>query len=69
MTAYAALLRGINVGGNKKIAMPELKALFVELGFADVATYIQSGNVVFRAPKADASAIETADHGGLRASR
>jgi uncharacterized protein (DUF1697 family) len=58
VTAYAALLRGINVGGNKKVSMPELKALFVDLGFADVATYIQSGNVVFRAPKADASVIE-----------
>jgi uncharacterized protein (DUF1697 family) len=58
VTAYAALLRGINVGGNKKVSMPELKALFVDLGFADVATYIQSGNVVFRAPKADARAIE-----------
>jgi uncharacterized protein (DUF1697 family) len=58
VTAYAALLRGINVGGNKKIAMPALKALFDDLGFVDVATYIQSGNVVFRAQKADATAIE-----------
>jgi uncharacterized protein (DUF1697 family) len=58
VTAYAALLRGINVGGNKQIAMPALKALFEELAFADVATYIQSGNVVFRAPRADASVIE-----------
>jgi len=58
VTAYAALLRGINVGGNKTIAMPALKALFEELGFADVVTYIQSGNVVFRGPKADASVIE-----------
>jgi uncharacterized protein (DUF1697 family) len=58
VTAYAALLRGINVGGNKKIAMPALKALFEELGFADVVTYIQSGNVVFRAARADAGAIE-----------
>jgi uncharacterized protein (DUF1697 family) len=58
VTAYAALLRGINVGGNKKIAMPALKALFEELGFDDVATYIQSGNVVFRTRKADGKAIE-----------
>ena len=58
VTAYAALLRGINVGGNNKVPMPELKALFEELGFADVVTYIQSGNVVFRAPSADAGAIE-----------
>lgn len=58
MTAYAALLRGINVGGNNKVPMPRLKALFEELGHADVVTYIQSGNVVFRAKRADAGAIE-----------
>jgi uncharacterized protein (DUF1697 family) len=40
------LLRGINVGGHKRIAMPELRALLTESGFADVRTYVQSGNVV-----------------------
>lgn len=44
---YIALLRGINVGGNTLIKMPELKACFESLGFTDVVTYIQSGNVVF----------------------
>jgi uncharacterized protein (DUF1697 family) len=58
VTAYAALLRGINVGGKNKVPMPQLKAVFDELGHADVVTYIQSGNVVFRAAKADAGAIE-----------
>ena len=57
MPAYAALLRGINVGGKNKIAMPELRALFEGLGFSDVVTYVQSGNVVFRAPRVDAGAI------------
>ena len=44
-----ALLRGINVGGNKKVPMAELRALAVALGWSDVATYVQSGNLVFTA--------------------
>ena len=44
-----ALLRGINVGGKNKIAMQSLRDLFVEAGCTDVRTYIQSGNVLFRA--------------------
>ena len=47
MQTYTALLRGINVSGHKKIKMPELKTLFENLGFTNVRTYIQSGNVVF----------------------
>jgi uncharacterized protein (DUF1697 family) len=58
LTTYAALVRGINVGGKNKLPMPQLKALFEELGHSDVVTYIQSGNVVFRASRADARAIE-----------
>ena len=46
---YVALLRGINVGGNNVIRMTELKNCFEKLGFDDVATYIQSGNVLFKA--------------------
>ena len=52
MTTYIALLRGINVGGKNLIRMPALKAAFEEDGFDDVATYIQSGNVLFSAPGA-----------------
>lgn len=48
---YVALLRGINVGGNTMIKMPELKAVFEELGFKNVATYINSGNLAFEANK------------------
>lgn len=44
---YAALLRGINVGGNNIIKMSELRSCFEDLGFANVDTYIQSGNVIF----------------------
>jgi uncharacterized protein (DUF1697 family) len=43
----AALLRGINIGPNKRIAMPALRAIVESLGHADVETYLQSGNVVF----------------------
>ena len=46
---YVALLRGINVGGNTKVSMPELKQVFYELGFENVTTYINSGNVAFDA--------------------
>lgn len=44
---YVALLRGINVSGQKKIAMVDLRQLFERIGLIDVTTYIQSGNVVF----------------------
>src|SRR4030095_601389 len=47
MNVYVALLRGINVGGNNMIAMPAVKACFEPQGLRDVATYIQSGNVLF----------------------
>lgn len=47
MNRYIALLRGINVGGHKKILMADLRSLLESLGFLDVKTYIQSGNVVF----------------------
>jgi uncharacterized protein (DUF1697 family) len=46
---YVALLRGINVGGKNMLPMKELVEIFVTAGCADVKTYIQSGNVVFRA--------------------
>lgn len=44
---YVALLRGINVGGNNKIEMKKLKATFENLGFTQVSTYINSGNIIF----------------------
>lgn len=46
---YLALLRGINVGGNNIIAKDDLRRCFEDLGFTSVRTYIQSGNIVFRA--------------------
>jgi len=50
---YIALLRGINVGGKNIIKMELLKQLFVDMGFSDVTTYIQSGNVIFRTSESD----------------
>lgn len=53
MPVYVALLRAVNVGGTGTLPMAELKAICQELGFADVATYIQSGNVLFRSALAE----------------
>jgi len=51
MTTYISLLRGINVGGRRKVLMVDLKAVYQMLGFTKVITYIQSGNVIFEAKK------------------
>ncbi|MEX3105644.1 MULTISPECIES: DUF1697 domain-containing protein [unclassified Streptomyces] len=62
-TIYAALLRGINVGGNRKLPMADLRALLEGLGYGDVRTYLQSGQAVFSTDGDDASlaaAIERA---------
>ncbi len=47
--AHVALLRGLNLGGKNRMAMTDLAQLFVEAGCTDVRTFIQSGNVVFKA--------------------
>jgi uncharacterized protein (DUF1697 family) len=49
MTVFVALLRGINVGGRSKLAMADLRRITEGCGYEDVRTYVQSGNVVFRA--------------------
>jgi uncharacterized protein (DUF1697 family) len=54
---YLALLRGINVGGRNIIRMADLKACFEDVGCLDVATFIQSGNVVFRSPGTSAARL------------
>ena len=48
MQFFISILRGINVSGQKKILMSELKSIYENLGFKEVSTYIQSGNVVFK---------------------
>lgn len=57
MKTYIAFLRAINVGGYRKIKMADLKAMFESLGFKNVNTYIQSGNVVFDAPEEKAEEL------------
>jgi len=54
MSTYISMLRGINVGGHNQIKMTALRELFEALGFEQVRTYIQSGNVVFKAGKSSA---------------
>lgn len=54
---YVALLRGINVGGNTKVEMKKLKILFEQIGFSNVTTYINSGNVLFQSDKPPATFI------------
>lgn len=60
MTRYVALLRGINLGGRNKVAMADLRQLAAALGHAEVATYIQSGNLVFSSDEEDAIALADA---------
>ncbi|WP_405626830.1 DUF1697 domain-containing protein [Streptomyces sp. NBC_00016] len=52
-TTYAALLRGINVGGSRKVPMAELRTLLEGLGLDDVRTYLQSGQAVFSSAHGD----------------
>ena len=64
MTTFVAFLRAVNVGGRNKLSMPVLRSSLEAVGFDDVATYIQSGNVVFksaeRKPDVVAAQIEAA---------
>jgi uncharacterized protein (DUF1697 family) len=74
MNTYIALLRGINVGGHKKVPMAELRDLLTRSGFENVKTYIQSGNVIFQSSidntKALGEKIESSilNHFGFEAS-
>src|SRR5262245_24475201 len=55
---YAAFLRGINVGGKNAVGMTALKVRLGRLGFRDIVTYINSGNIVFRTATTDSRALE-----------
>ena len=57
MPRYLALLRGINVGGRSKVAMADLRDVAASLGHAEVATYIQSGNLLFATADTDAASL------------
>lgn len=62
---YLALLRGINVGGKNIIKMADLKSCFEEMGFSNVVTYIQSGNVLFESVSKDKEALTKKIEAGL----
>jgi uncharacterized protein (DUF1697 family) len=66
MARVIALLRGINVGGNKKVPMAELRTLLGRLGHEDVKTYVNSGNAVFTARAAPAPELEAAIEAALQ---
>jgi uncharacterized protein (DUF1697 family) len=55
---FVALLRGVNVGGKNMISMSSLKVSFERMGFRDVSTYINSGNILFKAKEGDARKLE-----------
>ena len=57
MYTYISMLRGINVGGQKKIEMAELRRLYESLGLAQVSSYVQSGNVVFASAEPDGAKL------------
>ncbi|MEO6324953.1 MAG: DUF1697 domain-containing protein [Thermoanaerobaculia bacterium] len=59
MKTYVGLLRGINVGGHRKVPMADLRALLTGLGLADVRSLLQSGNVVFRSGFRTPASLET----------
>jgi len=62
---YISILRGINVSGQKKIKMADLKALYEAQGFTEVTTYIQSGNVLFESDKQDRNELITIIEGAI----
>jgi uncharacterized protein (DUF1697 family) len=57
MATHVALLRGINLGGHNKVPMADLRDIMTSLGHTDVATYIQSGNVVFSTDREDTATV------------
>ena len=57
-TVFVALLRGVNVGGNNMLSMKSLKASFEAMGFTNVSTYINSGNIIFQSKEDDPRKLE-----------
>jgi uncharacterized protein (DUF1697 family) len=60
MPTFVALLRGVNVGRGRRVPMEALRTLLAGLGYADVRTLLNSGNAVFRAPRASTTALASA---------
>ena len=67
MKTYIALLRGINVSGQKKIPMAELRELLTNYNLKEVQTYIQSGNVIFKSLERDIQKLELKIHEAIKA--
>ncbi len=67
MNVYIALLRGINVSGQKKIKMADLRALLEEAGLLEVKTYIQSGNIIFKSPQTSREVLANLIHQAIKA--
>ncbi len=65
MASYAAFLRGVNVGGNRKLAMADVRQAFARLGFANVRTLLASGNVLFESPRKDVRGLVRTIEQGL----
>ncbi len=61
MTAYLALLRGVNVGAANRIRMEDLRRIFERLGFSRVETFIQSGNVLFESEQPEAEVVRSVE--------
>lgn len=66
-TTWIALLRGINVGRNKRIAMADLRTMLESLGYTDVRTHLQSGNALFAAETKKAETLEHEISAGIKA--
>lgn len=58
MTTYISILRGINVSGHKLIKMEALRKMYSDLGFSDVRSYIQSGNIIFSYKNSETDSLE-----------
>ncbi|WP_304450956.1 DUF1697 domain-containing protein [Nocardiopsis sp. YSL2] len=66
MTRYVAFLRGINVGGHRRLPMADLRDLLTGLGYTDTATYVQSGNAVLSTGTDDGEAVASAITAAVR---
>ncbi len=64
---FAALIRGINVGGRSPVKMEDLRELFTALGLKGVTSYVQSGNIVFSSPRSDVSRVRDSIEKKVRA--
>jgi uncharacterized protein (DUF1697 family) len=66
MITYIALLRGINVSGQRMIKMDALREMFADLGFKNIQTYIQSGNIIFQSDQVDCQNLSAAISNKIR---